>query len=343
MSLAARPIRIFWRTRFVPRLTFLSRGSVHAPTTTLRRAFVGSQSSVVLSSARNRDRAPDPSERPQSSRPKQAELLRRHGLKLDKRLGQHFLADPRITDRIADAVADLEPERVVELASGAGALSFALLDRGWPVTALELDPRMIDLLRAETQDREFEIVPTDLADTDYAALVDTRPMVFAGNLPYQVTSPILFGLLPALRAPSVRGAVVMVQAEVAARMSAAPGGRVYGILSVLLQAELQIQRLFTVKPGCFLPPPEVDSAVVRLVPRPDPCSLEADGTALVKSLFSQRRKQIGGILRKQLALDEPAVGRLLEGVALETKQRAETMSVEDFVRLRDAIRAEGWQ
>ena len=266
--------------------------------------------------------------------------MRRHGLRLDKRLGQHFLVDARIVERIVEAVGALGPERVVELACGAGALTYALLDQGWPVTALELDTRMIELVRDETRGRDLRIEHADLAATDFAALLADERVVFAGNLPYQVTSAVLFGLLPALRDPRSAGAVLMVQAEVARRMTAPPGGRDYGVLSVLLQAEVDVERVVRVKPGCFHPPPEVESAVVRLVRRDEPVDLAEDGRALVKDLFRQRRKQIGGLLRRRLDIDDARVGALLGRTGIESRRRPETLSVDDFVRLRDVIRAE---
>ena len=171
-------------------------------------------------------------------RPSQPELLRRYGLKLDKRLGQHFLVDRRILSRIVEAVEGLAPEHVIELASGAGALTFALADAGHSITSLELDPRMIELLKAETAGLPVDVQASDLAQEDFCRFADGRRLVFVGNLPYQVTSPVLFGLLPALGREGVAGAVVMVQAEVARRMVASPGGRDYGILSVLLQAQV---------------------------------------------------------------------------------------------------------
>ena len=282
----------------------------------------------------------DASGHERGARPSQVELLRRYGLRLDKRLGQHFLVDARIVERIADAVGALSPERVVELACGAGALTYALLDRGWPVTALELDARMIDLVRAETRGHDLRIEHADLASTDFTALLGDARVVFAGNLPYQVTSPILFGLLPALRNPHAAGAILMVQVEVARRMTALPGGRDYGVLSVLLQAELGVERVVRVKPGCFLPPPEVESAVVRLVRRDEPVELAEDGRTLVKDLFGQRRKQIGGLLRRRLDVDDARVGQLLDRTGIEPRRRPETLSVDDFVRLRDVIRSE---
>lgn len=276
------------------------------------------------------------------TRPSQAELLRRHGLRLDKGLGQHFLVDARIVDRTVDAVAALEPDHVVEMASGAGALTFALLERGLAVTALEIDERMIELLRSEAADAPLEVRRTDLAACDFAAIVAgiEGRIVFVGNLPYQVTSPILFGLMPALRDPRVAGAVLMVQAEVAQRMAADPGNRIYGRLSVLLQAELEIQRVVRVRAGSFLPPPDVESAVVRLLRRENAVDLQDDGRALVKELFGQRRKQIGGLLRRGHDLDDVTTARVLNAAGLEASQRAETLAVDDFRRLRDALRRE---
>jgi 16S rRNA (adenine1518-N6/adenine1519-N6)-dimethyltransferase len=266
-------------------------------------------------------------------RPSQSELLRRYGVRLDKRLGQHFLVDARVPTRIADLVAELEPDRVVEMASGAGALTFALLERGWPITALEIDARMIALLEEETDGRPVRIEACDLANANFEDFVGEGRTVFAGNLPYQVTSPILFGLLPALRLPSVVGAVVMVQAEVGRRMAAPPGSRTYGVLSVLLQAQLHVRRAFTVKPGAFLPPPEIDSEVLVLTPRPDPVELGVRGTRLVKDLFAERRKQIGGLLRRGRDLDEAALGEMQADLDLDPRQRAETLAAEDFFRL----------
>jgi 16S rRNA (adenine1518-N6/adenine1519-N6)-dimethyltransferase len=273
------------------------------------------------------------------SRPRQAELLRKYGLRLDKRLGQHFLADPSVPRRIVNVVDGFEPERVVELASGAGALSFALLERGWPVHALEIDPRMIELMRAEAAAMEFTVEECDLAATDFTRYLDGRRVVFAGNLPYQVTSSVLFNLLPALRDPTVAGAVVMIQNEVAQRMVAGPGSRTYGILSVLLQAELELRREFVVKPGCFVPPPEVDSAVVSLRRRSEPVELGDDGTALVKDLFRERRKQIGGLLRRHRALSVAQVAELGTDLELDPTSRPEQLSVADFHRIAAWLRA----
>jgi 16S rRNA (adenine1518-N6/adenine1519-N6)-dimethyltransferase len=287
-------------------------------------------------------RAMDPSDRADPAehrRPSQSKMLKEHGLRLDKRLGQHFLKDPQICARIAAAVGELQPERVVELGAGAGALSFALLDRGLPVHALELDARMIELLKKETAGRAFVVEQSDLAQTDFSKFMDGTPVAFAGNLPYQVTSPVLFGLLPALRMAGARGAVLMMQLEVAERLAASPGTRSYGILSVLLGAECEIELLFRLKPGAFLPPPSVDSAVVRLRPRAERVKLGEDGRALVKDLFQQRRKQLGGLLRRRYERSPEEVIAVLGELGLEPSLRPESLSIQDFARLTAATSA----
>jgi len=263
----------------------------------------------------------------------QAELLRKYGLRLSKRLGQHFLVDARVLARIVDSVRALEVERVVELGAGAGALSAELLDAGFTVEALELDPRMVEVLRGEYADEGLQVHRADIAKEDLAARVGTVPMGFVGNLPYQVTSPVLFGLLPAMPRKSCRGAVLMMQAEVAERLCAAPGGREYGVLSVLLQARCHAKRLFTVKPGSFLPPPQVHSAVVELRARDDVIELGESGTQLVKQLFRERRKQVGGLLRRHYEIPEPGLAKMEADTGIEPRRRPEELSLEDYLRL----------
>jgi 16S rRNA (adenine1518-N6/adenine1519-N6)-dimethyltransferase len=251
-------------------------------------------------------------------------------------LGQHFLVDRRVLARIVETVMALQPDRVVEMAAGAGALTFALAEAGIPVRALELDPRMVELLRAETADLDVRVETSDLAREDFVRFVGDDRLAFAGNLPYQVTSPVLFGLLPALARPQVSGAVVMIQAEVAERLAAPPGGRDYGILSVLLQARLHVRRVMRVRPGSFLPPPAVDSAVVELRPRPDAVDLGESGTQLVKELFAERRKQIGGLLRRRHGLDQGDLDGIEAETGIDVRRRAESLALEEFVEL------DGW-
>ena len=130
----------------------------------------------------------------------------------------------------------------------------------------------------------------------------------------------------------------MVQNEVAQRMVAGPGGRTYGILSVLLQAQVELKREFVVKPGAFVPPPEVDSAVVSLTPRTEPVDLGEDGTALVKDLFRERRKQLGGLLRRHRGLSMEQVVQLETELEISASSRPESLSVSDFFRITTWLR-----
>jgi 16S rRNA (adenine1518-N6/adenine1519-N6)-dimethyltransferase len=253
-------------------------------------------------------------------------------------LGQHFLVNARVLARIVDSVEALGADEVVELGAGAGALTFALLDRGFRVHALELDARMIDLLSAEGDTSELVVERSDLAQEDFGRFVGAQSLVFAGNLPYQITTPILFGLLPALSAPTVAGAVLMMQAEVAQRIVAPPGRRAYGVISVFLQAQLHMRTLFSVRPGSFLPPPAVNSAVVELRRRTDPIELGESAKELARELFSQRRKQIGGVLRRRYRVTPEQLESMPSVTGLRADQRPESMSPEDILRLDDWLR-----
>ncbi len=268
-----------------------------------------------------------------SSFPTQAELLRKWGLRLDRRRGQHFLVDRRVVARIVDLLGGMAISTVVELGAGAGALTGALLDADLTVLALELDRRMIELLRSEYPREELSVHRADIAQVDLAGYVGEKPMAFAGNLPYQVTSPVLFGLLGALGRPACRGAVLMMQADVAERLCAVPGSRQWGVLGVLISARCVARRRLTVKPGSFLPPPKVQSAVVELRPREDPVELGEGGTRLVKTLFSERRKQVGGLLRRRYSIPDARLAQMEAECGIDPRLRPEQLAVEDFLRL----------
>lgn len=260
----------------------------------------------------------------------QVALLRKYGLRLNKRLGQHFLVDQRVLARIVDSILDLDVHRVVELGAGAGALSGALLRAGLQVEALELDERMLELLKTEYASDGLKVRRADIAREDLAKMVGAEPMCFAGNLPYQVTSPVLFGLSEALLRPACRGAVLMMQAEVATRLCAKPGAKDYGVLTVLLQARCRVRRILRVRPGSFLPPPKVHSAVVKLLPREEIVEFGDQGTRLVKELFRERRKQIGGLLKRRYGLGEARLTQLSESTGIDPRLRPEDLSIEDF-------------
>src|SRR5687767_1546103 len=183
-----------------------------------------------------------------------------------KSLGQHFLTDPRILERIADALALSSDETVVEIGPGRGSLTEALRVRAKRVVAIEYDRALADMLRERYEDMNVEIIQSDVLETNLGAIAG-GPYALAGNVPYYITTPILFH---ALQPPRATRAVYLVQREVADRMSAKPGSKAYGALSVNLQALATAETLFHVPAGAFRPPPKVESAVVRVVPRADP-------------------------------------------------------------------------
>jgi 16S rRNA (adenine1518-N6/adenine1519-N6)-dimethyltransferase len=272
-------------------------------------------------------------------RPSQQELLRRHGVRPVKRRGQNFLVDGNMARAIAADVVSLGTD-VLELGAGAGALTFPLLEAGARVTAVEVDRRLCGILREETADEaRFRLLEADIASLDWAqalAAAGDRP-VLAGNLPYVLTSEVLFAL--ADWRDRVAGAIFMVQQEVARRLAAGPGSREYGVLAVLLGSLFEIEVVRQVPPGVFWPRPEVTSAVVRLAPGPESWD-EAEYRrvrALVKRLFQQRRKQVGKLLRQLHGVSAATAGLWLDRAGVAPGDRPEHISREAFRMLAAAV------
>lgn len=244
-----------------------------------------------------------------------------------KRLGQHFLTDPNTVRRIVDAVEAPPGARVVEIGPGEGALTGALLQRYPDLVALEIDPEAIGHLRRLFP--ALDVHEGDVLDADWRALAAGAdgPLFVVGNLPYYITSPILFALLDARE--RVGRAVVMVQREVADRLAADPGSKAYGIPSVLFQLYADVRMLFPVSRHCFRPMPAVESAVVALDFRgaepPDVAFGPLQRT--VRAAFGQRRK----MLRNSLGPLATASGVDLPSWAATL--RPEALSPADFVRL----------
>jgi 16S rRNA (adenine1518-N6/adenine1519-N6)-dimethyltransferase len=243
-----------------------------------------------------------------------------------RRFGQNFLADPHYARRIVDAIDPASGDELVEIGPGLAALTAALIERAGRVTAIEIDRDLAARLRERFPADRLTLHEADALAFDFAALGDALRVV--GNLPYNISSPLLFHL--ASYETHVRDIHVMLQREVVARMTAAPGTPDYGRLTVMLQARFHVTRLFTVPAGAFRPPPKVESAVARLVPlgpsRP-PIADEALFARIVAAAFGQRRKT----LRNALAaiVDEAT----LRAARIDPGARGETLSVDDFVGL----------
>lgn len=265
--------------------------------------------------------------------------LRRHGLRPRKALGQHFLVDQRVMSRLVEAIAPTPGATIVEFGAGVGVLTQDLLEAGAQVVAVELDDSLAAVLRQELQEHAgFELLHMDLADLELAALrqrLEVPRLKLAGNLPYQLTSTVLFGVLELEE--HLEDAVFMVQREVAERIVSAPGSKRRGILSVLLQAYYDVVITMRVKPGAFLPPPRVESAVIRLLPRstkrPLPWSERRAFGLLVRRVFNERRKVLRNTLRKFYGLDVAQLARCEAAAAIDLGRRPESLSVDEFVRL----------
>jgi len=256
-----------------------------------------------------------------------------------KRLGQHFLTDPRILSRIVDALAPTPSDTVVEIGPGRGALTAHLLARAGRVVAIEVDHVLAERLqRAYAEDPRLTVLARDVLETRLDQAAGAPGFLLAGNVPYYVTTPILF---QALRAPRPRRTVFLVQREVADRIVAAPGSDGYGALSVNVQALAVPTLAFTVPPGAFIPPPAVESALVQFVPRTDPAvsdDEQSDYAAFVIAAFGLRRKQMRRVLRtlRQLSAGEADVALASAGVAPDV--RPEVLTPEQFAALWRGLR-----
>ena len=246
-----------------------------------------------------------------------------------KHLGQHFLHERRVVEKIVLAVDPKPGDRLVEIGPGQGAITFPLLQRHGSLTAIEFDRDLLAPLAAAAEGHgELTLLPGDVLGVDFTALAAGGRLRLVGNLPYNLSSPILFHALA--HAAAIRDMHFMLQKEVVDRMAAPPGSKVYGRLSVMLQAYCSVTPLFSVPPGAFRPPPKVDSAVVRLVPR-DPEDIGVDDqarfAAVVRAAFGQRRKTLRN------ALSGVADAAAIEAAGLDPGDRAERIPVEGFVRL----------
>jgi len=251
-----------------------------------------------------------------------------------KRFGQNFLHDPGVIARIIQAIDPKPGDRIVEIGPGQAALTAPLIAKAGQLHAIEIDRDLVARLRERFTESELSITEQDVLRVSFSALADQLggPLRVMGNLPYNISSPILFHLLES--AEQIIDQHLMLQKEVVDRMVAGHGSKIYGRLSVMLQARYQMVRCLTVPPGAFMPAPKVDSAVIRMVPLPVSAVRVRDWpifAAVVALAFSQRRK----MLRKSLA----AYAVMLDWNALDISptQRAEELSVDHFVGLANAV------
>jgi 16S rRNA (adenine1518-N6/adenine1519-N6)-dimethyltransferase len=253
-----------------------------------------------------------------------------------KRFGQHFLASPAIARRIVEAAGIAPDDAVLEIGPGRGMLTDLLAERAGYLVAVELDRNLArDLAVRYHRHTKVRIIQGDFLKIDwqFLGLAQDRGSIAVGNLPYNVAVPILEKLLE--RARMFKRMVIMVQREVAERMAAGPGNREYGALSVFVQSQARILRLFDVRPGSFLPPPKVMSTVVELRPLAAPLVPEAEADkfyGLVRACFSYRRKTLGACLKH--VLDGRGTAEARSGLkGIDLGRRAEQLGIDEFLTL----------
>ncbi|HXJ36322.1 MAG TPA: 16S rRNA (adenine(1518)-N(6)/adenine(1519)-N(6))-dimethyltransferase RsmA [Candidatus Eisenbacteria bacterium] len=270
------------------------------------------------------------------------DALAASGLRPRKRWGQHFLCDPGVARRIVETAGIGPGSAVLEIGPGLGALTGALAERAARLYLVEIDPGLAVRLEERYADRpQVRVVAGDVLELPLATLVREPEVTVVANLPYNITTPILFRLL-ALRERFPR-AVVMVQREVATRLAAKPGGRDWGVLPALVQTFAEVRVAFGVSRRSFLPPPRVESAVVdvrwSLAPRVDVGDLETY-RQVVRAAFGQRRKTLRnalGALATARGLDARALTAAFATAGIDPATRAERLSTADFARLARAF------
>lgn len=268
------------------------------------------------------------------------------GVRARKSLGQNFLTDPNHQRKIIEAIAPGPDDEVLEIGPGTGALTAHLAPVVKRLVAVEIDDRLAPALEKQFRDQPgVRIVHADMLDIVPEQLFDDFSTVtVVGNIPYYITSPLIFHLLE--RAPRPARIILMVQREVADRLAADPGTRAYGALTVGVRSVASVERLFHVPRGAFRPVPTVDSSVIAITPiRPSPFARgeETDLRALVRTAFGWRRKQLQRTLRTAPAygLDPSAIDRLEGDTGIDLTARPEALGVEDLVALSRALRRAG--
>ena len=273
-----------------------------------------------------------------ASREATMHILQAFHLHASKRLGQNFLIDANVVRGIVEAAGVVPGDRVLEIGPGIGTLTQGLAEAGAVVTAVELDKKLPAVL-AETLAgyEQVRIVPGDILKIDIRELMGEEPFKVVANLPYYITTPILMALLEQ-RLP-VTSIVTMVQREVAERMTASPGGKDYGSLTVAVQYYTEPMIVLDVPPRSFLPAPEVDSVVIACRVRTQPAVAVKDEKLffrLVRAAFGQRRKTLANAL-KTMGLDRERLAQAMEAASIDAGRRGETLSLTEFACLADQL------
>lgn len=268
-------------------------------------------------------------------------MLRSHGIRPRRRLGQHFLISRVVLDRLLEAAALSGREGVLEIGAGLGTLTAALAPNASRLAAVEFDAALLPALReAVASFPNVTVVPGDVMTLDLEALIDGLPIPrrAVSNLPYNIASPLIVRLLE--RPAGFDRMVFTVQREVAERLTAPPGGKAYGALSVAVQYRAEASVVMRVPPTAFYPPPDVDSAVILLQVRPGPAVRVRDEVLffrVVRGAFAQRRKTLRNTLAGALHLAPAAVEAAAGQAGIDHRRRGETLGLEEFARLAETL------
>ncbi|MDH5258913.1 MAG: 16S rRNA (adenine(1518)-N(6)/adenine(1519)-N(6))-dimethyltransferase RsmA [Gammaproteobacteria bacterium] len=255
-----------------------------------------------------------------------------------KRFGQNFLHDAGIIHQIVFAISPQPNENIVEIGPGKGALTGPILEQTGTINVVELDRDLIPLLQENLHGKgELTVHSADALKFDFAQLSDDKnDLRIIGNLPYNISTPLLFHLTSFL--PHIKDMHFMLQKEVVDRIVAEPNTKAYGRLGVMLQYYCNVEKLFIVKPGAFFPPPKVDSAIVRLIPREKPpvdVKDEKVFSKVVTQCFAMRRKTLRNNLKDTLSSEE------IESVGIDPGCRAETLTINEFAALGNLVAEKG--
>lgn len=269
-------------------------------------------------------------------------IAQRYGFVFKKGLGQNFLSSQEVLEEIAEA-AEIEGGGVIEIGPGFGVLTNELAKRAGKVVALEIDDNLIPILEDTLSEYDnVKVINRDVLKTDMTALIEEEfkgeRVSIAANLPYYITTPIITGVIDA-KLP-LKNLVVMVQKEVADRLSAKPGSKDYGAISVLCQYYTDVEVVTVVPADLFVPPPKVDSAVVKMVFRDTPAVSPKDEGMFfktVKAAFSQRRKTLLNCLTANFSKSKEELTAIMESVGIDPRRRGETLSLEEFKTLSDML------
>ncbi len=270
-------------------------------------------------------------------------IIQRYDFAFKKNFGQNFLIDEHVLNKIISSADITKEDTVLEIGPGIGTLTQALARCAGKVIAVEIDKTLVPILKEVLSDFDnIEIINNDILKTDIAALAESSggSLKLVANLPYYITTPIIMGILEQ-RLP-IESITVMVQKEVALRMQAQPSTKDYGALSLAVQYYCEPYLVANVPQNCFMPRPNVDSAVIRLTPYAKPPVDVADEELmfkLIKAAFSQRRKTLVNCLfnSPDFNFDKAQLGEILTSCDYDERVRGETLTLEDFARLTDAF------